>query len=112
MSGSERNPRRAAWRNPCPVARTAGVIGMRWTAEILRDLFLQGPRRYRDFLDSLQGISPNTLSERLKLLEAAGVVERRFYRQHPPRAEYRLTGKGRALRPVLKAMHSWGETHT
>ena len=96
----------------CPVARAAGVIGMRWTAEILRDLFLQGPLRYRDFLDSLQGISPNTLSERLKLLESAGVVERRFYQQHPPRAEYLLTKKGRALRPVLKAMYDWGEKHT
>jgi len=99
-------------RNPCPVARTAGVISMRWTAEILRDLFLQEPRRYRDFLDSLKGISPNTLSERIKLLEAAGVVERRFYQQHPPRAEYLLTKKGRALRPVLKAMYDWGEKHT
>ena len=108
MSRSKGIPR----RQHCPVARAAGVIGMRWTAEILRDLFLQSPLRYRDFLDSLQGISPNTLSERLKLLEAEGVVERRFYQQHPPRAEYLLTKKGRALRPVLKAMYEWGQKHT
>lgn len=112
MSKAKRNPRPNPRRNPCPVARAAGVIGMRWTAEILRDLLLLGPRRYRDFLDSLKGVSPNTLSERLKLLEAAGVVERRFYQQHPPRAEYLLTKKGRALRPVLKAMYDWGEKHT
>ena len=99
-------------RNPCPVARTAAVIGMRWTALILRDLFLHGARRYQDFLSSLDGISPNTLSERLKLLEATGIVERRFYQQHPPRAEYRLTKKGHALGPVLKAMSDWGKKHT
>ena len=108
MSGAKGTPN----RQHCPVARAAIVIGMRWTAEILRDLFLQGPLRYQDFLDSLRGISPNTLSERLKLLEAEGVVERRFYQQHPPRAEYLLTKKGRALRPVLKAMYDWGEKHT
>lgn len=99
------------WRSPCPVARTAAVIGTRWTAVILRDLFLHGARRYQDFMISLNGISPNTLSERLKLLEAAGIVERRFYQQHPPRAEYLLTKKGRALRPVLKAMRDWGNEH-
>ena len=66
-------------RNPCPVARTAAVIGMRWTPVILRDLLLYRARRYQDLLISLDGISPNTLSERLKLLEAAGIVERQFY---------------------------------
>lgn len=95
----------------CPVERAAAVIGMRWTAIILRDLFLHGRRRYQDFLTSLEGISPNTLSERLKLLEATGIVERRFYQQHPPRAEYLLTKKGRALGPVLKAMRDWGNKH-
>ncbi len=87
------------------------MIGTRWTALILRDLFLHGPRRYQDFLNSLGGISPNTLSERLKQLEGAGIVARRFYQQHPPRAEYLLTDKGHELRPVLEAMRDWGRKH-
>jgi len=58
------------------------------------------------------GISPNTLSARLKRLEEHGVVERRFYEQHPPRAEYVLTDKGRQLGPVLKALFDWGRKHT
>lgn len=96
----------------CPVARTLGVIGERWTILILRDLSLRGPRKFQDFERSLVGISPNTLSARLKTLEEHGVVERRFYAEHPPRAEYLLTDKGRELRPVLRALRDWGEKHT
>ena len=55
---------------------------------------------------------PNTLSARLKRLEDAGIVERRFYEQHPPRAEYVLTEKGKDLRPVLRALLDWGQHHT
>ena len=95
----------------CPVERTATLIALRWTPLILRDLFLRGACRYQDLLDSLDGISPNTLSDRLKQLAAAGVVERRFYQNHPPRAEYLLTEKGRALGPVLQAMRDWGRTY-
>ena len=58
------------------------------------------------------GISPNTLSARLKRLEDAKIVERRFYEQHPPRAEYLLTERGKELRPVLKALFAWGQSHT
>ena len=96
----------------CPVARTLDIIGERWTILILRDLLLDGPRRFQDFEQSLAGISPNTLSARLKRLEESGIVERHFYEQHPPRAEYVLTPKGRALGPVLKALLDWGRTHT
>jgi DNA-binding HxlR family transcriptional regulator len=99
-------------RDPCPVARTLAIIGERWTILILRDLLRQGPRKFNDFEASLAGISPNTLSARLKLLEAHGIVERRFYEDHPPRAEYTLTDKGRELRFALKAMREWGEKHT
>jgi DNA-binding HxlR family transcriptional regulator len=56
-------------------------------------------------------IAPNTLSERLKMLESHGIVERRLYEQHPPRAEYVLTPKGRELGPVIRAMREWGEKH-
>lgn len=96
----------------CPVARTLDIIGERWTILLLRDLLLQGPRRFQDFEDSLVGIGPNTLSARLKRLEEHGIVERRFYEQHPPRAEYLLTDKGRQLGPVLKALLDWGRKHT
>jgi DNA-binding HxlR family transcriptional regulator len=95
----------------CPVARTLDIVGERWTLLILRDLMIDGPRRFQDFQRRLGGISPNTLSARLKTLEDAGVVARRFYDQHPPRAEYVLTEKGEALRPTLRALREWGERY-
>ena len=96
----------------CPVARTLDLIGERWTVLVLRDLFLQGPRRFQDFQDSLTGIAPNILSSRLKDLEAAGIVVRKTYSERPVRMEYHLTEKGRSLRPVLRAMRKWGEANT
>ncbi|MGB6397088.1 MAG: helix-turn-helix domain-containing protein [Bradyrhizobium sp.] len=96
----------------CPVARTLDIIGERWSVLILRDLFLNGARRFQDFENSLSGISPNTLSARLKRLEESGIIERRFYEEHPPRAEYVLTAKGRELGPVMKALRAWGGRHT
>ncbi|HXO03630.1 MAG TPA: helix-turn-helix domain-containing protein [Stellaceae bacterium] len=96
----------------CPIARTLDVIGERWTILILRDLVVDGPRKFQDFERSLGGISPNTLSTRLKRLEDAGIIERNFYEQHPPRAEYKLTKKGEELRPVLRALLDWGRRHT
>lgn len=94
------------------MARTLEVIGDRWTILIIRDLLLDGPRRFLDLETSLHGISPNTLSARLKTLEDAEVIERRYYENHPPRAEYVLTAKGRELGPVLRALRHWGEKHT
>jgi DNA-binding HxlR family transcriptional regulator len=96
----------------CPIARTLDIVGERWTILILRDLVVGGPRKFQDFERSLIGISPNTLSARLKRLEDSGIVERRFYAQHPPRAEYVLTEKGEELRPVLRALLEWGKRHT
>lgn len=95
----------------CPVERTAEIVGNRWTALIMRDLLLNPSRRYQDFIESLSSISPNTLSDRLRMLEEHGIVERRYYEQHPPRAEYLLTEKGRALGPVIRAMRDWGQAH-
>jgi len=95
----------------CPVARALDIVGERWTLLILRDLMLHGPRRFQDFQRGFDGISPNTLSARLKTLKDAGVIERRFYDHHPPRAEYLLTEKGEALRPMLRALREWGEQH-
>ena len=95
----------------CPVARTLDVIGERWSILVVRDLLLHGPRRFQDFQESLTGMAPNTLSARLKTLEAQGVIASRFYSEHPPRLEYQLTEKGKSLGPVLKALKSWGDRY-
>ena len=95
----------------CPVARTLSVIGSRWACLILRDLLLHGARRFQDLQDSLVGIAPTTLSDRLKTLEQNGILERRFYSMNPPRAEYVLTVKGRDLGPIVGAMRNWGRKY-
>ena len=95
----------------CPVARALDIIGERWTILLLRDLFLQGPRRFQDFQESLAGVAPNTLSARLKAMEEQDLITRRVYSDHPPRLEYQLTDKGKSLGPVLKALRKWGEDH-
>jgi len=106
-----RGETKSGYGQDCPVARTLDIVGERWTILILRDLLRQGPRKFQDFEGSLPGIGPNTLSARLKRLEESRIVERRFYEKHPPRAEYVLTEKGRALGPVLLALKKWGETY-
>ena len=93
----------------CPVARALDIIGERWTILLLRDLFLQGPRRFQDFQESLTGVAPNTLSARLKTMEGHGLIASRLYSEHPPRLEYYLTEKGKSLGPVLKALRVWGQ---
>lgn len=96
----------------CPVARTLDLIGERWTTLILRDLLQEGPRRFHDLQTSLAGVAPNTLSARLKSMEADGLIVGRLYSEHPPRMEYHLTDKGRSLAPILKALREWGKLHT
>jgi len=95
----------------CPIARTLDIIGERWTILILRDLLRTGPCRFQDLQRSFPGLSPNTLSARLKTLEEHGIIARAFYAEHPPRAQYSLTDKGRALGPILKALLEWGQVH-
>lgn len=94
----------------CPVAKTLEIIGDRWTLLAIRDL-LPGTRRFQDLLTSLPGIAPNILSARLKLLEEHGLVARRLYSDHPPRAEYALTDRGRELGTVVGALAAWGSRH-
>ncbi len=95
----------------CPVARALDVIGEKWSLLILRDLLRKGPLRFQGLEQGLAGIAPNTLSARLKVLESQGVIATRLYESHPPRYEYFLTEKGKALGPVLKALRGWGETY-
>ena len=91
----------------CPVARTAELIGNKWTPLIVRDL-VAGEKRFSELERSLQGISPKTLSERLKKLEEAQVISRTCFAEVPPRVEYALTNKGIALLPVIESMRTFG----
>ncbi len=94
-------------RSDCPIACSLDLIGDRWTLLIVRDLF-RGRKRFSDFLASDEGIKTNILTDRLKRLQEAGLVERSLYEKHPPRYDYHLTSKGRDLSPVLTAIYGWG----
>ncbi|UYV38165.1 helix-turn-helix transcriptional regulator [Rhodobacteraceae bacterium D3-12] len=96
-------------KESCPIARGLSVIGDRWTLLILRDLFF-GLRRFDELQASL-GITRHLLADRLKKLEADGVLARRPYQTRPPRHEYRLTDAGKELAPVLLSIWKWSETH-
>ena len=96
-----------AYAQPGPVARALELVGERWTLLVLQEL-LRGRHRFAQLTDSVQGIAPNVLSERLKSLESYGVVERMFYSDHPPRAEYHLTRMGHELGVVAGALAAWG----
>jgi DNA-binding HxlR family transcriptional regulator len=91
----------------CSIAKTLDVVGEWWTLLILRDAF-RGKRRFDDFHDSL-GMARSVLTARLRKLTDHGVLERTQYSDHPPRYEYRLTEKGRALFPVIAALLQWGD---
>jgi DNA-binding HxlR family transcriptional regulator len=91
----------------CSVAACAEIIGAKWTALLVHDLS-EGARRFSNLEHSCPGISPRTLSERLRVLEAEGIVERHSYPESPPRVEYVLTDKGRGLLPIIHAMSDFG----
>ena len=91
----------------CPVRRTAEVIGYKWTTLIVRDL-LSGKKRYSELLRSVGGISPRLLAERLRELEAKGLLTRTAYPTVPPSTEYELTPLGRKLESVIEAMARFG----
>lgn len=92
----------------CPVAQTAAILGGKWTILIIRDL-ASGVKRFNQLERSLQGISPKTLSERLRSLEEEGIVVRRTFAEVPPRVEYSLTAKGCDLISVIDSMRNYGK---
>src|SRR5438128_12594071 len=92
----------------CPIARTAEIISGKWTLLIIRDL-ASGVKRFNQLERSLHGISPKTLSERLRSLEEEGVIIRQTFAEVPPRVEYSLTEKGRDLVDVIESMRSYGK---
>ena len=91
----------------CPVCRTAEIVCGKWTLLVIRDL-AEGRSRFCELERSLQGISPRTLSLRLRALEQEGIVKRETYPEVPPRVEYALTDKGRALVPLIESMRTYG----
>ena len=91
----------------CPVCRTADIVCGKWTMLVIRDL-AEGRRRFCELERSLQGISPRTLSLRLRSLEDEGILERKTFPEVPPRVEYALTEKGRALVPIVESMRAYG----
>ena len=91
----------------CPVCRTADIICGKWTLLLIRDL-AEGNTRFCELERSLGGISPRTLSLRLRALEEEGIVERQTFPEVPPRVEYALTEKGQALLPIIDGMREYG----
>jgi DNA-binding HxlR family transcriptional regulator len=91
----------------CPGAGCFELLGKKWTAFIVWAL-LDGPRRFTELATATPGLRDRVLSHRLKELMAAGIVTRSSYPEVPPRVEYALTDRGRALRPVIRAMERWG----
>ncbi len=91
----------------CPVCRTADIVCAKWTLLLIRDLS-EGHTRFCELERSLAGISPRTLSLRLRALEDEGIVERQTFPEVPPRVEYALTEKGLALLPIVEDMRDYG----
>jgi DNA-binding HxlR family transcriptional regulator len=102
------NDRMKFARSECPITNVLDLLGDKWTLLVIRDLVL-GKRRYQEFMSSPERIASNILADRLKKLEAAGLVTRRTYQGNPPRYEYRLTKRGKGLEPVLEAIIVWGQ---
>src|SRR5438309_5580602 len=97
-----------AANDTCPVCRTAEIVCGKWTLLVVRDLS-EGRSRFCELERSLQGISPRTLSLRLRALEEEGIVARQTFPEVPPRVEYALTDKGRALVPLIEDMRAYGQ---
>jgi DNA-binding HxlR family transcriptional regulator len=104
----QKKPMSAISNSRCPVCRTADVVSGKWTLLVIRDL-ADGNSRFCELERSLEGISPRTLSLRLRALEEQGIVERHTYPEVPPRVEYALTEKGQALVPLIDDMRSYGK---
>ncbi|HXF37468.1 MAG TPA: helix-turn-helix domain-containing protein [Actinomycetota bacterium] len=99
-------PARRGEEEGCPATAALEILGRKWTGQILWSL-LAGPRRFSELLEQVPGITDRVLSARLKELLRSGIVTRRTFAAGPPRVEYRLTARGRALAPVLEEMTRW-----
>lgn len=97
-------------RSACPIASTLDLVGDKWSLLLIRDM-LHGKSTYSDLLESPERIPTNILADRLKRLEAAGIVLRSAYQDRPVRYTYTLSRKGTELGAVLQALVRWGKTH-
>ena len=97
-------------RSSCPAAGALDLAGDRWTLLVVRDL-LRGRHTYGELAASDEGIPTNILADRLRRMEAAGLVEATPYQARPVRYAYELTEKGRGLGDVLAALARWGKRH-
>jgi len=107
---SKKRPPQPHRRSACPVACTLDLVGDRWTFLLIRDLLAE-KSRYGEFLASAEGIPSNLLAERLRRLEATGIIERKRYQSNPPRYSYHLTPDGLELAPALGILAKWGLRH-
>jgi DNA-binding HxlR family transcriptional regulator len=94
---------------PCPIAASLEVVGERWALLVVREIVM-GSRRFTEIVRGT-GAPRDRIAARLKVLEEAGVIERRAYQDNPSRFEYHLTEAGVALVPVLDALLAWGVEH-
>jgi DNA-binding HxlR family transcriptional regulator len=95
----------------CPVETTIRIVGGRWKAAVIEQLF-QDAKRFSELKRGIVGITHRTLSHQLRELETAGIVERTVYPDKPPRVVYTITPLGKSLRPLLEAMCHWGKSHS
>ncbi|MCF2706808.1 helix-turn-helix transcriptional regulator [Arcanobacterium haemolyticum] len=95
----------------CPVETTLSFIGSKWTVLILRDLLAHGTLRFKELQKSIGSVSQKMLTEKLRAMEAVGLVRREVFAEVPPRVEYSLTPLGETLKPILDAMSTWGTTY-
>lgn len=109
MKTFSRQPKKLENKEGC-IAGAIGIIGNKWTALILRDLY-DGPKRFGELEKSLHGISPRTLSQRLDDLEHCDIITKKSFNEIPPHTEYALTKKGQDLTPVLQQMAAWGDKY-
>ncbi|HJU13414.1 MAG TPA: helix-turn-helix domain-containing protein [Candidatus Nitrosotalea sp.] len=91
----------------CPIDNTFKIIGKKFTVHIIRNITRLGQSRFNEFLESIEGINPKTLSARLREMEKNGIIEKKVYSGTPVRVEYSMTKKGLALEPILDAMAAY-----
>lgn len=100
-----------ARRSDCPIALTLDLLGDKWTLLILRDVLVFDRHMFSEFASAPEHIPTNLLAERLKRLVDAGLLEKEAYQENPPRFRYVATDKGRAVRPVIRALKQFGEAN-
>lgn len=95
-------------RPQCPIQTVTQILGDKWSLLILRNLILDGPHRFQDFVNAMPGLSPTTLSNRLKTLQDNGLIARVVVEGYPPRTKYELTELGRHAQPMMRAIREFG----